>query len=774
LNQLPSLPNDDGHALARPFPASAPLRTDGGGSAAGGPDLGYVARVLAGRRWAIAAIMLATTILVAAGAQLIRDRYTAEALLLVDEKEIRIVRDNEPAQQRMPGDDSGILSEVEILRSDRVLDRVIDELSLLNDPEYRTGAGERPTPTRVVAGGLTDAAGAIWGGAPPAMLTGILGSLRAAAAVPPPPTERARREDVRLALQRNIAISVAGRSNVIKVRGTGHDPERTAAVVNSLINRYLDLRLSMERAMAADAIGQLRQRIDLLRGELVSAEHEVEQLRFKSGLTKGLVGPLAAQDLETARQRLTQASADRARTVAQAETLEKALRGNPATSGGSIASEVVGDLRGSYATVQAELAQLSRQYGPLHPRVVELKARLDQTAAALRTEVQREIAGVREAANVAIEQEKALKELIAGLEARYAANLGDQGVKLRGLEAEAQAKRSLMEGLLKRLEEVQAVQDGRTAPGGVKQVAAAVVPFEPSGPPRLAISAAGLVGSGLLAVLLVFALELMQRRVRGPEDVRRILGAASVHLVPRPDAGNPHAQLFQIFRTHPFSLFAESMRALFRNRLDGLGPVAAVAVTSARPQDGKTALSLALAQAAAQGGRNVVLVDTDFRRSRLDTLFKFGTKPGLSDWLAGEATLEDIVQTPPDVPFAVIPAGRLGSDTLDRFTGEAVTQLINALSARFDLMLFDTAPALAVSDARIVCAAASRVVFVTRWGHTRASDLRAVADLGPIDHARFVCVLTDVNVKRLAGGYYGAPYPAPAPHRDPSRVLALR
>lgn len=772
MSQLPNPIANDGRALAQPIHYAPVAHHDADAAPAGGPDLGYVLRVLAGRRLLIGGIMLATTALVATGAVMMRDRYTAEAMLLVDDKEIRIVRDNEPAQPKMPGDDSAILSEVEILRSAKVLDRVIDELSLESDPDYREGAGERHATLRALAGGFASVAGTLWGDKPPAFLANLVHDAQAYSAPPPPPSERAKREDVRQALQRNLSVAVQGRSDVVKVRDTGHDPERTAAIVNSVVNRYIETRLQMERSMAADAIDQLKQRIDVLRGELVTAEHEVEQLRFRSGLTRGNTGPLAAQDLEQARLRLTQASAERARLVAQADALEKSARGpNGGASGGSINSLVVGQLRGSYAAMQAEMAQLTKQYGPLHPRVVELQARLDQAAAALRNEVQHEIAGVREQANVAVEQEKALKDLIAGLESRYAANLGDQGVKLRGLEAEAQAKRSLMEGLLKRLEEIQALQDGRTAPGGVKLVSAATVPFEPSGPPRAMITAAGFFGSGLLAACLVFALELIRRRVRGPEDVRRLLGAASVHLVPRPDVGNRHAQLFQIFRSHPFSLFSESMRALFRNRLDDIGPVGAVAVTSARPQDGKTALSLALAQAAAQGGRRVVVVDTDFRRSRIDSLFHFDTKPGLADWLAGNAVLEDIVQTPDDVPFAIIPAGHLASTTLDRFTGEAVTQLINGLSARFDLMVFDTAPALAVADARIVCAAASKVVFVARWGHTTAADLRAVAELGPIDHSRFVCVLTDVNVKRMASGYYGTPYAA---HRDPSRLLAVR
>jgi len=161
---------------------------------------------------------------------------------------------------------------------------------------------------------------------------------------------------------------------------------------------------------------------------------------------------------------------------------------------------------------------------------------------------------------------------------------------------------------------------------------------------------------------------------------------------------------------------------------------------------------------ASQAGRRVVVVDTDFRRSRIDHLFALSGKKGLSDWVAGEAALDEIVHVSDEVPFALVPAGKLMSSTLDRFNVDCMVELMAALSPHYDLVVFDTAPALAVSDARVVCAAASKVLFVTRWGHTTAGDLQGVADLGPIDHEKFVCVLTDVDLKKAAQKGFSGPY----------------
>jgi Mrp family chromosome partitioning ATPase len=248
--------------------------------------------------------------------------------------------------------------------------------------------------------------------------------------------------------------------------------------------------------------------------------------------------------------------------------------------------------------------------------------------------------------------------------------------------------------------------------------------------------------------------------VRTPESLRRALGVARVHLVPHHPLKNRHAQLYEVVQRNPFSLFSESMRALYRNQVAGLGPVGAVAVTSARPHDGKTSLSLALAQAASQAGRRVVVVDTDFRQARIDKLFDLVGQPGLADWIAGEATLDTIVYHAPDteaVPFALVPAGRLTSAALDRFNVDALVELMAGLSPHFDLIVLDTPPLLALSDARVACAAASRVLFVARWGHTTDRDLEAVADIAPIDHTRFACVMTDVDLRKAASsGFHDA------------------
>ena len=758
MEQLPQINRGGPPAPAWPTAVVPHHRPDfEGQTPGGGPDFRFILRVLMGHKWLILFIVVSLTALSGFGVSLLQDKYTSEALLLVDNRQVRIVSEAEQVLGTISGEEAAIASEIEILKSPQVLSRVVEDLQLTSHAEFNlpppTGA-DRPFLERAVEYG-NEMASDIWGDQPrPGIVDFFLGhgnqlvrnhhAREAQAALGP--------DRILDRVRRNLDVAIVGRSRVIQVRFTARDPELAQKVTDSIVRHYMEARQQMDRDLSTGAIAWLQDRIEVLRKEAAEADQLVEQARFKAGLLRGGTGPMAQNELEQARLRLAEASAERARLVAQADAIEKNANG-----GGSIASPVVAQLRATVATISTEMAQLSRQYGARHPRIIELQARLNEASSKLQSETRREIAGVREAANVAIAQEKALQDMIATLEASYH-TMSQDAVPVRTLEAEATAKRQLLDSLLARLEEVSAQQDNRAFPTGVKLVSAPQIPGEPSGPFRTLLLIAGFFASIALSVLTVFVLELMQRRVRTPDTIRRILGVGSVHIVPHHSTKGMTGGLYQIFQRHPFSLFSESLRALFRNNLADLGPVGSIAVTSARPSDGKTSLSLAVAQVASQAGRRVVVVDTDFRRSPMQGLFNLSADKGLSDWIGGEAALDEIVHSSDEVPFAMIPAGKLMSSTLDRFNVDCLVHLMAGLSTRYDLVIFDTAPALAVSDARIVCGAASRVLFVTRWGHTTASDLQAVADLGPIDHEKFVCVMTDVNLKKAASQGYDSPY----------------
>ncbi|WP_454017171.1 GumC family protein [Azospirillum sp. Marseille-Q6669] len=352
-----------------------------------------------------------------------------------------------------------------------MLNQVVNDLQLAQHPEFNPPAQEDetlPLVERAVAYGR-DLASRFWDGAPPAPVAWLLShgdevaqDIRAREA------HAALGNDQIIArIHRKLDVAIVGRSRVIQVRFTSKEPQLSRDVVDGIVRRYMETRQQMDRDLSTSAISWLQDRIVLLRREVAEADSKVEEARVKGGLLKGGTGLMAQNELEQTRLRLSEASAIRARSVAQADTLERNLKaGNWNAIGGSIASPVVAQLRATVAAISTEMAQLSRQYGPKHPRIVELQGRLNEANSSLQQEIRREINGVREAAQVAVEQETALRSMITRMEGSYA-TMQEQAIPLRTLESEATAKRQLLDSLLGRLEEVEAQKDSRAFPAAV-------------------------------------------------------------------------------------------------------------------------------------------------------------------------------------------------------------------------------------------------------------------------------------------------------------------
>jgi len=173
-----------------------------------------------------------------------------------------------------------------------------------------------------------------------------------------------------------------------------------------------------------------------------------------------------------------------------------------------------------------------------------------------------------------------------------------------------------------------------------------------------------------------------------------------------------------------------------------------IAVTAARPDEGKTTTTLALARSAAMNGERVVVLDCDLRQPGLGRLLDSETLLGLTDHLQGRAGLEQILRRDKLTSLEFIPAG--GADTPGQglFMSAAMEQLLVRLRETHDLILLDAPPAAAMTDARIIARLADTTLFCVRWHHTpRSVVCHAVELLGEAQAKLVGVVLTRVDVK---------------------------
>jgi succinoglycan biosynthesis transport protein ExoP len=191
-------------------------------------------------------------------------------------------------------------------------------------------------------------------------------------------------------------------------------------------------------------------------------------------------------------------------------------------------------------------------------------------------------------------------------------------------------------------------------------------------------------------------------------------------------------------------------------------PSRAVLITSVAPQEGKTVVASNLAIALAQAGRKVLLVDADMRKPRLGTLFPVaGDGPGLVQLLSADLALDAAVR-PTDIEhLSLLPCVATADHPSELLESPRLVTLIAAAKARYDFVLFDSPPLLAVTDAVVLASRVDGVVLVVKGGTTPREVLcRGIAMLTEVQAAPAGGVLNIVDLRGRDAAYdtYGYQY----------------
>ncbi len=302
-------------------------------------------------------------------------------------------------------------------------------------------------------------------------------------------------------------------------------------------------------------------------------------------------------------------------------------------------------------------------------------------------------------------------------------------------------------------------------------------PVSPNIPQNVMFAA---IAGAVLAAGVAFLLEYLDDTIKDADDAQRVLGASTLGAISR-IAGIRQAPDQLITFKHPRSPISEAYRVLRTNlRFSGIeNPTGALVVTSAGPGEGKTTTAANLAVTMAQGGRRVVLVDTDLRRPMIHKLFGFANSAGLSSLFLDDAPPLDSILQPTGVPtLRVITSGPLPPNPAEMLDSPLMKKILQELRAQSDMVILDSPPVLAVADACILGARCSGAMLVVDAGRTRSdATKRALATLKQTNTKVFGIVLNKLSTRRASGYYHYYYYsskdkkqkemPAPAVLQEP-------
>jgi capsular exopolysaccharide synthesis family protein len=266
----------------------------------------------------------------------------------------------------------------------------------------------------------------------------------------------------------------------------------------------------------------------------------------------------------------------------------------------------------------------------------------------------------------------------------------------------------------------------------------ASVPQSPSSPNRKATALVAVIFGLLLGVGLAFLLNLLNTQVRSWEEMEELYGVRSLAGIPQRGRANTARE--RDVELEPFRMLRNGLSLLAPE-----GAVRTVLVTSAVSGEGKTTVAIGLANAAAQAGIDVVLVEADLRRPSFSQRLRVdGGAPGLVDALFNEEDPLELLQSPlPDLPrLQVLTAGRVPADAANRLRPYELARAFEALSSHAGLVVIDTAPLLPVVDTRVMLdhLGLDAQLIVARMGVTKREDIRNARSL-----------LEDRGLKRSVG-----------------------
>ena len=649
-------------------------------------------------------------------------------------------------------DSVAVASQVQILMSRKLIEKLIEEAGLLEDPEFNPWRRERR----------------------PGLLSQLLGMLPEswgqALGLASPVAEPRDAAD-QLALEMGtVADAVLARLQVLPVRSTyvielsftSVDPAKAARIVNQLANLYIVDQLEAKFEATEQANAWLSTRLEDLRAQVVEAEGLVSTYRINANLGSENSQSLIEQQLTQANAQLTLAASDRAAAEARYQQVQALLQQQGSNSVAEVlSSPLIQSLREREAEAKRTLAELSTRYGERHPDIINAKAEIADLQATISGEVEKIIQNLANEVAVARARERSIEQTVNQLNERFNTERGDT-VRLRELEREADATRQLYDTMLARFKET-SEQENIQQPDA-RLISDAVEPRSPSRPKKDVIILAAGIFSFVLGVGLAFLLEQLNRGFRSLDQARQFLGMPGLVEVPLVRGGRPKLPQ-DLVMAAPTSAYAEAIRstqtALALANVDD--PPRVVAIVSSVPEEGKSALSASLARLAAQGGRRVVLVDCDLRRPQHHRMLGARRSPGLTEVLAGTATLDEVLIADDKSPIQVVTSGGEVPSPHDILQSQRMKALIADLRGRYDLVILDTPAILAVADGLIVANMADAALMVVRWEKTpREVAATAVRSLRSVGTKLMGLALSQVDQKVQArygyssyGYYYG-------------------
>jgi polysaccharide biosynthesis transport protein len=591
-------------------------------------------------------------------------------------------------------------------------------------------------------------------------------------------------------LLKNLEVNRIGVTYLIEVGFRSNDPAMAARIANAVADAYITNQLDGKFESNQRASEWLLSRVEELRQRSSAAERTVNAYKERNAIVDAGGKSIGDQELAELNTQLVAARAKTSEALARLNRIEATLRSDGpdaavnATTSDALTNPVIIKLRQDYLDYVNKESEYSTRYGKDHLAVFHIRNKIRDLRNSMISELKRMAEAFKSDYLIAKQQQDAVERQLASAVSN-SQTMNSAQVNLRELESAAQGSRSLYNLFQQRyLESTQ--QESFPVPEA-RVVSSAAIPSQSSSKSPIVVLAMATLGGVMLGGCLGLLRDTMDRVFRTGEQVETNLRLPCVALVPlikedrkKNRTSRDHAAAMMPTGSRvitpdysvawtvlhsPVSRFAEAIRSakLAADLTEARKTNIVIGLTSSLPNEGKSTISVALAQLIAQSGHRVIVVDCDLRNPSLSKTLAPDAEIGLIEVLSGANNLEDGIWTEPKTNMAFLPVVR---DTRFLHASEilasaATKRLVDQLRDSYDYVILDLPPIAPVVDARATAHLVDFYFLVVEWGRTKIGIVRHTLKTANQIYDNLVGVIlnkTDMSYVRRYDGHSGEYY----------------
>ena len=559
----------------------------------------------------------------------------------------------------------------------------------------------------------------------------------------------------------NLEVRPFRNTKLIEIVCTSQKPEEAALFANTIADAYEETRRSEITGRSDAGLKALEGEVEKQKKLVNESAAKIEKLRKELKIDElpgasAQVQSTTLGDMEIQRKE-TQLSELRGDMVSRKVRLEKVADLSieqlestlPALN---LEDATTASTKQQYLQALQNVAQMQKQgYGKKHP---EMEAAI-KVVNERRDQLNKLISGIRRALSIDLSVaqakveslEKEVSELREKLRSDRTDRLAPYNEARRDLETQSQ----LLDVLTSRYRQQSVESKIETRPVQiVNKAEPSVRPIKPNLKLNLALS---MVVGLVLGLSLAFFIEYLDTSIKTMDDVEKYLGVSVLAVIPK------GAKFLSM--DDPSSRFAEGYRILSAKlNLTGSREIArSITVLSGGPGEGKSTTSFNLAWVCAQSGMKVLVIDADIRRPTMHNAVGVENTLGLGEWLAGQASLDELIQATSVPNMEILTAGSLGPDELGGFSRARFGSLLEICRTNYDVIVVDSPPVLGISDASVVCQEVDvTLLLIQHRRYPRNVSIRAKRVIDEVGGKLFGVILNNVNIKTDDNYYYYAGY----------------